>query len=64
MNARDVGDISYRTHGLHFSLFAAGGVVPWTESSVTEERLRFVARLLDGEDVTHVIGPSPKVGHA
>jgi hypothetical protein len=25
--------------------------MPWMESSVTEERLRFVARLLDGEQL-------------
>jgi len=28
--------------------------MPWMESSVTEERLRFVARLLDGEAMTDV----------
>jgi hypothetical protein len=26
--------------------------MPWKESSVMEERLRFVARLLDGEPMT------------
>jgi transposase-like protein len=26
--------------------------MPWRESSVMEERLRFVARLLDGEPMT------------
>jgi transposase len=30
--------------------------MPWMESSVTEERLRFVARLLDGEAMTDVCG--------
>ena len=28
--------------------------MPWMESSVTEERIRFVARLLDGEAMTDV----------
>ena len=27
--------------------------MPWKECSVTQERLRFVARLLDGEDKPH-----------
>ena len=27
--------------------------MPWKESSVMEERLRFVARLLDGEEGNH-----------
>src|SRR5215471_11560154 len=47
---------------LHFvpdawvTLFAFSGqrVMPWKESSVMEERLRFVARLLDGEAMTEV----------
>jgi hypothetical protein len=30
--------------------------MPWMESSVTEERLRFVARLLDGGDDGRVPG--------
>jgi hypothetical protein len=28
--------------------------MPWKESSVMDERLRFVARLLDGEQMSHV----------
>ena len=28
--------------------------MPWRECSVTEERLRFVARLLDGEGMSEV----------
>jgi hypothetical protein len=34
--------------------------MPWKECSVVEERLRFVARLLDGEAMTEV---SPRVRH-
>ena len=28
--------------------------MPWKESSVMEERLRFVARLLDGESMSYI----------
>ena len=40
--------------------------MPWRESSVMEERLRFVARLLDGEamsDVCRDFGISRKTGY-
>jgi len=40
--------------------------MPWKESSVMEERLRFVARLLDGEgmsDVCREFGISRKTGY-
>src|SRR5436305_5295474 len=40
--------------------------MPWKASSVTEERLRFVGRLLDGEAVTEVcreFGISRKTGY-
>jgi transposase-like protein len=40
--------------------------MPWKESSVMEERLRFVARLLDGEAMTDVcreFGISHKTGY-
>ena len=39
--------------------------MPWTETSVMEERLRFVARLLEGEpmsDVCREFGISRKTG--
>ena len=39
--------------------------MPWKASSVMEERLRFVARLLDGEAMTDVcreFGVSPEGG--
>jgi hypothetical protein len=32
--------------------------MPWKASSVMEERLRFVARLLDGEAMTELAGPA------
>ena len=40
--------------------------MPWRECSVMEERLRFVARLLDGEAMTEVcreFGISRKTGY-
>jgi len=40
--------------------------MPWKESSVMDERLRFVARLLDGEGMSHVcreFGISRKTGY-
>ena len=40
--------------------------MPWEESSVMEERLRFVARLLDGEGMSEVcweFGISRKTGY-
>ena len=40
--------------------------MPWKESSVMEERLRFVARLLDGETMTGLcdeFGISRKTGY-
>jgi transposase-like protein len=40
--------------------------MPWKESSVMEERLRFVARLLEGEAMTDLcreFGISRKTGH-
>src|SRR3977135_4077913 len=45
-----MGDSLYRTHGGHF--FPLGeGVMPWKECSVMDERVRFVARLLDREEM-------------
>jgi len=41
--------------------------MPWKESSVMDERLRFVARLLEGEAMTDVcrdFGISRKTGYA
>jgi len=52
--------------GYTFRFFRAEGVMPWKESSVMEERLRFVARLLDGEAMTQVcrdFGISRKTGY-
>ena len=40
--------------------------MPWKESSVVDERLRFVARLLEGEPMSHMcreFGISRKTGY-
>jgi len=61
--------VTHRTgHMGYTSRFFAGREVwmPWKESSVMEERLRFVARLLDGEPMTDVcreFGISRKTGY-
>lgn len=53
--------------GNTFPLFEQGDVLmPWKESSVMDERLRFVARLLEGEPMTDVcrdFGISRKTGY-
>ena len=37
--------------------------MPWQECSVTEERLRFVARLLDDEGVSELRTQRSRTGH-
>src|SRR5579871_2089484 len=50
--ARHIGNRTYRRHGLHFLLWkGAGSGMPWKESSVMDERIRFVIRLKDGESM-------------
>src|ERR1700761_804993 len=44
-----MGDSLFRRHRGHFSAFAGGPQMPWRECCKMDERLRFVARLLDGE---------------
>src|SRR5579864_2413653 len=43
-----MGDSSFRGHGLHFWPLQERKV-PWQECNRMDERLRFVARLLEGE---------------
>lgn len=43
-----------------------GGAVPWKETCVSEERVRFISRLRDGDDMTEVcrdFGISRKTGY-
>ena len=50
--ARHIGNRTYRRHGLHFFPWkGAGSGMPWKESSVMDERIRFVIRLKDGESM-------------
>jgi hypothetical protein len=45
-----MGDSLYRTQGYTFFLKQGKEVdMPWKECSVMDERIRFVARLLEGE---------------
>src|ERR1700730_9344694 len=44
-----MGDSSFRRHGLHTGPFARRAKVPWKECNQMDERLKFIARLLDGE---------------
>src|SRR6202163_4049293 len=44
-----MGDSSFRAHGLHIGPFARRAKVPWKECNSMDERLKFIARLLEGE---------------
>src|SRR6267154_1525203 len=44
-----MGDSSFRRHGLHTGPSARRAKVPWKEYNQMDERLKFIARLLDGE---------------
>ncbi|WP_336621132.1 helix-turn-helix domain-containing protein [Sinorhizobium sp. 7-81] len=49
-----------------FFAFCGEVLMPWKETSVMEERLRFIARLLEGEgmsDVCREFGTSRKTGY-
>lgn len=61
-----MGDSSFRRHGLHFGPFARRARVPWKECSQMDERLKFVARVLDGEKMAVLcrdFGISRKTGY-
>src|SRR3989337_2881704 len=64
--SREMGDSSFRRHGLHFRPFARRAKVPWQECNRMDERLKFVARLLDGEKMAVLcreFGISRKTGY-
>ena len=44
-----MGDSSYRRHGLHNRAFCGERKMPWKACKPMDERLKFVARRLDGE---------------
>src|ERR1700724_2286399 len=61
-----MGDSSFRRHGLHTGPFARRAKVPWKECNQMDERLEFIARLLDGEKVgvlCRQFGISRKTGY-
>jgi putative transposase len=63
-----MGDISFRRHGLHNWAFWGRAKVPWRGVTTchVDERLKFVARLLDGEKMAVLcsqFGISRKTGY-
>src|SRR6202051_2097770 len=61
-----MGDSSFRAHGLHIGPFARRAKVPWRECNPMDERLKFIARLLDGEKMAVLcreFGISRKTGY-
>src|SRR5215471_19765455 len=61
-----MADSLFRTHGLHTGPFARRAKVPWKECNQMDERLKFIARLLDGEKmavVCRLFGISRKTGY-
>jgi hypothetical protein len=43
-----MGDSSFRRHGLHNGAFCKESKMPWQECNPMDERLKFIAGLLDG----------------
>src|SRR6266404_3128025 len=61
-----MGDSSFRRHGLHTGPSARRAKVPWKECNQMDERLKFIARLLDGEKMAVLcrqFGISRKIGY-
>src|SRR3984893_18938390 len=61
-----MGDSSFRRLGLHTGPFARRAKVPWKECNQMDERLKFIARLLDGEKMAVLcrqFGISRKTGY-
>src|SRR5580700_4022046 len=61
-----MGDSSFRRHGLHTRPFARRAKVPWKECNPMDERLKFIARLLNGEAMAGLcreFGISRKTGY-
>ncbi|MBP2431794.1 hypothetical protein ABIF38_002555 [Bradyrhizobium japonicum] len=49
------GDSSFRRHGLHNGAFCGERRMPWKACKPMDERLKFIARLLDGEQKGSII---------
>src|SRR6201988_1220868 len=61
-----MGDSSYRRHGLHNGAFCGERKMPWKVCNPMDERLKFIARLLDGEKMAglcRAFGISRKTGY-
>src|SRR5258708_632995 len=61
-----MGDSSFRRHGLHNWAFCGRAKMPWKECNLMDERLKFIARLLDGEKMAPLcceFGISRKTGY-
>src|SRR6201984_2241658 len=61
-----MGDSSFRRHGLHNGAFCGERKMPWKECNSMDERLKFIARLLDGEPMAVLcrqFGISRKTGY-
>src|SRR5437899_9191314 len=61
-----MGDSSFRRHGLHNWAFCGRAKMPWKECNHMDERLKFIARLLDGEKMAVLcrqFGISRKTGY-
>src|SRR6202166_3033490 len=61
-----MGDSSFRRHGLYTGPFARRAKMPWKECNSMDERLKFIARLLDGEKMAVLcrqFGISRKTGY-
>src|SRR6476620_7522244 len=61
-----MGDSSFRRHGLHNRAFCGERKMPWKVCKPMDERLKFIARLLDGEKMAVAcrdFGISRKTGY-
>src|SRR6266568_3834205 len=61
-----MGDSSFRRHGLHAGPFARRAKMPWKECNLMDERLKFIARFVDGEKMAVLcrqFGISRKTGY-
>src|SRR5215469_13532696 len=61
-----MGDSSFRRHGLHNWAFCGERKMPWKVCKPMDERLKFIARLLDGDKMAPLcreFGISRKTGY-
>src|SRR5215469_1411063 len=61
-----MGDSSFRRHGLHNRAFCGERKMPWKVCRPMDERLKFIARVLEGEQMAGLcreFGISRKTGY-